>query len=156
MSLAYWWNWWALITAMNLLFMTYTANLWVSSINDKQQGSEDPALPHPILDQLIHIDWQPPYWKHRCLPRFTAERHQQRHMAFDRSIMDSSVSTDSYYQIVESVQQLFQSYLSNQLQHVRVGSSSSSPCYMVCGVPEGSVLGAILFLLYCGDLQLIV
>ena len=50
----------------------------------------------------------------------------------------------------------FQSYLSNRLQHVRVGLSSSSPCFMVCGVPQGSVLGALLFLLYCGDLQLII
>jgi len=63
---------------------------------------------------------------------------------------------DSSYQIVRSVQQWFQSYLSNRLQHVRVGSSSSLPCSMVCGVPQGSVLSAILFLLYCGDLQLII
>jgi len=63
---------------------------------------------------------------------------------------------DSSYQIVGSVQQWFQSYLSNRLQHVEVGSSSSSPRSMVCGVPQGSVLGAILFLLYCGDLQLII
>jgi len=59
---------------------------------------------------------------------------------------------DSSYQIVGSVQQWFQSYPSNRLQHVRVGSSSSSSGSMVCGVPKGYVLGAILFLLYCGDL----
>jgi len=53
---------------------------------------------------------------------------------------------DSSYQIVGSVHQWFQYYLSNR--HVRVGSSSSSPDSMVCGVPQGSVLGAILFLLY--------
>jgi len=35
---------------------------------------------------------------------------------------------DSSYQIVGSVQQWFQSYLSNRLQHERVGFSSSSPC----------------------------
>jgi len=63
---------------------------------------------------------------------------------------------DSSYQIVGSVQQWFQSYLSNRLQQVRVRSSSSSPCFMVCGVSQGSALGAILFLLYFGDLQLII
>jgi len=47
-------------------------------------------------------------------------------------------------------------YLSNRLQHVRFGSSSSSPGSMVCGIPQGSVLGAILFFLYSGDLQLII
>jgi len=36
------------------------------------------------------------------------------------------------------------------IQYVRVGSSSSSPGSMVCGVPQGSVLSAILLLLYCG------
>jgi len=63
---------------------------------------------------------------------------------------------DSSYQIVGSIQQWFQSYLSNRLLHVRVGSSSSSHGTMVSGVPQGSVLGAIPFLLYCGDLQLII
>jgi len=38
---------------------------------------------------------------------------------------------DSSYQIVGSVQQWFQSYLSNRLQHVRVRSSSSS-CGVMC------------------------
>ena len=64
---------------------------------------------------------------------------------------------DSSYQIVGTlVYHWFQSYLSNRLQHVLVGSSSSSPCFMVWSVPQGSVLGALLFLLYCCDLQLII
>jgi len=63
---------------------------------------------------------------------------------------------DSSYEIVRSVQQWFPSYLWNRLHHVRVRSSSLSPGSMVCGVPQGSVLGAIRFLLYCGDLQLII
>jgi len=41
---------------------------------------------------------------------------------------------DSSYQIVGLVQQWFKSYLLNRLQHVRVGSSSSPPGSMVCGV----------------------
>jgi len=50
----------------------------------------------------------------------------------------------------------FESYLSNRRQHVRVGSTSSPSTRMVCGVPQGSVLGAILFLIYGGDLQQII
>ena len=47
-------------------------------------------------------------------------------------------------------------YLSSRLQHVRVSSSASSPSTMVRGVLQGSVLGVILFLLYCSDLQRII
>jgi len=47
----------------------------------------------------------------------------------------------------------FKSYLSNRRQHVRVRSTSSQSTRMLCGIPQGSVLGAILFLMYGGDLQ---
>jgi hypothetical protein len=50
----------------------------------------------------------------------------------------------------------FESYLCNRRQHVRVRSTSSLSTRMVCGVPQGSVLGAILFLIYGGDLQQII
>ena len=45
----------------------------------------------------------------------------------------------------------FQSYLSNRKQFVTIVSASSEPQLMTCGVPRGSVLGPLLFLLYIND-----
>ena len=61
----------------------------------------------------------------------------------DHSILLSRLSNS--FGIAGAVYQWFQSYLSGRTQFVAVGNARSSCRHLTCGLPQGSVLGPMLF-----------
>ena len=73
--------------------------------------------------------------------------------AFDTVNHKILLSKLEYYGIRGVVYNWFASYLSNRKQFVSLRSSVSDPHTISCGVPQGSVLGPLLFLLYVNDMN---
>ncbi len=59
-----------------------------------------------------------------------------------------------FYGIREVVLKWFEIYLSNKKQVVSFNGTISEEMTITCGVPQGSILGQLLFLLYINDLAL--
>lgn len=72
--------------------------------------------------------------------------------AFDT--VDHSILLDKLqkYGFRGTILHWFSSYLSNRNQRVRIGDSLSSPQNISSGVPQGSTLGPLLFLIYVNEL----
>ena len=58
------------------------------------------------------------------------------------------VDLKNRYGFSKQTVELFRNYLSGRTQITVINNVSSGSCEITCGVPQGSILGPLLFLLY--------
>ena len=72
--------------------------------------------------------------------------------AFDTLDHDILLCKLQYYGIRNESLQLFKSYLSNRYQYTEIENITSESSLITTGVPQGSILGPLLFLIYVNDI----
>lgn len=55
--------------------------------------------------------------------------------------------------IIDSAHRMFESYLSNRTQIVKIDKAQSSPQTITFGVPQGSILGPLMFIIYINGIN---
>ena len=103
---------------------------------------------HPIIHLLNHCADS----SNKTDPEFTLAILCDLSKAFDVINHDILLRKLKCYGIRGVVNSWFESYLSSRMQFVEMDNCKSSCIPIKCGVPQGSILGPLLYLIYVNDI----
>jgi len=102
---------------------------------------------HSIVHPILHLLYQCALSTNNPKPEFTLVIFCDLSKAFDVISHDILLSKLHWYGTHGIAHDRFKNYLTDRVQYVEIDGQKSSRSQIKCGVPQGSILGPLLYLI---------